>query len=242
MKTPPFSIPAIMKASWRKVKGCKGKFCALFFSLTLVSQVARLLPQGVNRLSFSANSLLPASSLLSALVNQLALQPSLGYLGLQRATDQELRYDMLRQVFNTPMMLKIAGLLAIKLALYLPALLIAAGSFLAMWNFGFNGSSYHLTAAEGNLGIMAGVALGYYLMMRLSLATAVVLMENKDPWSAVKTSFHMTAPVQGRLITLQVTNLALAVFVTVLTLGIGLIWLIPYLYITQGMIYSQLKT
>lgn len=235
-----FSIPEVMKWSWTKVKGAKGKFFAVAFSLSILSWLCKLLPQGLGMLGIRSTMLPQVLNPLSKFLSTFALQPSLQYFGIQRAVSRDIDYAMLKQVFNVDTLPKIALLGFLKLLVYAPAIALSVFCFVSLWDVDFTTRWWHVMPLAAAAGIVTGIVLIYYLQVRMCVATAIVLIEKKSPWSALKTSFRATKAKQGQLVLLFLMNHLLVTVLAILTLGIGLIWLGPYCYIVQGVIYWKL--
>ena len=86
---------------------------------------------------------------------------------------------------------------------------------------------------------LGAIILTFYLAMRLYLAKGIVLDQQVGPWAAIKKSFRATKYNVWRLIGLTLLN-AIILLVSVIPLGIGLIWSLPYLFINYGMVYRRL--
>jgi uncharacterized membrane protein len=78
-----------------------------------------------------------------------------------------------------------------------------------------------------------------YLITRVGLAKAIVVMERLMPWTAIKKSFKAT---EGNVLLLFgfIVVVVLFVFVSILPMVIGFIWSIPFMLIAYGAVYLRL--
>ena len=84
-----------------------------------------------------------------------------------------------------------------------------------------------------------GIGSAVYLMLRLYVATPLVIMQKANPWAAIKHSFSATKHHVLALFVLIIANI-LIFMISLIPLGIGLIWSLPYLLISYGVIYERL--
>src|SRR5205085_143591 len=79
----------------------------------------------------------------------------------------------------------------------------------------------------------------FYLLVRLMLSIAFVLEQNVNPWRAIVLSFHATRCNFWRLFGWYIA-IWIIMMISIIPLGIGLIWTLPLIYISYGMIYKTL--
>ena len=88
------------------------------------------------------------------------------------------------------------------------------------------------------VGLVLLIIPGLYLMAAYTLALPLLIDKGLAPWEALETSrkalTHQWFKVLGLLLALGFINLA-----TLVTLGIGLIWTIPFTYIAIGVLYQR---
>lgn len=136
---------------------------------------------------------------------------------------------------NQTCFFKIIGLYILQFLIYLPLILLG---FLALNIYGLQlagAMSFWLA-----LVIYLCSVVGFiYLYCRLLISTGIVLDKKTNPWEAIKQSFRATRANVLRLVGISLI-LLIIFFISILPLGIGLIWSLPLLYIAYGMIYHRL--
>jgi uncharacterized membrane protein len=89
--------------------------------------------------------------------------------------------------------------------------------------------------------MMAGVAVGVYLALRLSLVFYLLLDDDTlSPWQSVTASANMMEHNVGRLLVLYLSFLGY-MLLGVITLGIGMLWIVPYQTQTLTQFYLDVQ-
>lgn len=231
----------VIKESWNKISGSKLTFWQVLI-IVLAIEYGFIF---IDRLSTAA--VMPKWGILSIYLAKIIIQSilswSLIYLGIQKTIGVQIHFRLINYVFSWDLLKKMLGLYILKiLILLLPLLLIFLPSSFAM------SSEMTTNNVNNNLNILnilialsylAGMILVLFLIFRLYIASAIVIANKMNPWAAIKISFKATQSNVWRLIGLTIVNTAI-VMISIIPLGIGLIWSIPYLFINYGIVYQKL--
>lgn len=224
-------ISDTLRAAWDKVTGSKKSFWAalgIVFAIMFCFGLAEGLSEAMNATAFQIMKFLGR-------VISYFLQLGLLYMGICRAKDKPLRYDLVFCAFTIDQAFRIIGLYLLELVLFIiPAVLILAGA--TLYSMTFVGS-----VILGSFLVVLAVIAIITIAVRLMLSVGLVLDQAMSPWSAIKTSFRLTEGNAFRLIALVIIQLAI-VAVSVIPLGLGLIWTIPFSLIGYGVIYQRLTS
>jgi uncharacterized membrane protein len=238
--TRPYLLPVMetVHLAWQKVKGCKASFLGAYSWLVVIAFISGF---SLGFLEHSENSALQlASALLQTLISLVMILLGIGILrlGVRRALDQPIQASMIfYPLKNKTLGLRITGLWFLYFLILLPfmlPILFAAG--------------YEYTHAAEDLSfdsLFAGFIIGFcivcslYLIVRTRLGWAFLLDKELGPWQALKASFTVTRNNFWRLLGLYALN-TLLVFISILPLGFGLIWSLPYVLINYGTAYRKL--
>lgn len=200
-------IGAVLSEAWAKTKGSKGTIWLAFLLILLIMIPASIVPPLVAAV-FDGSG---AMSLLVTLVVQLAI--------------------------NLLMLPIMAGMwmIGIKRAVGVP---VGASEIFAY--FGKTGALF-LCMLLMYLLVLVGFLLlilpGIYLLVAFGMAMPLIVEKNMGVWEALQTSrkamTHQWFTFFGLGLVLMVIYLLGALF----TLGIGLIWIIPLLFLVAGVVY-----
>ncbi|MEO8401866.1 MAG: hypothetical protein ABI597_08765 [Gammaproteobacteria bacterium] len=230
-----YSLPVIdtIKTGWAKVKGSKSAFWAAIGLLFLI-----ILAMGCMEGFLRWMGLPVVAGLLYIIMMfiQLILGWGILFMGIQRGADQPIRAGMLFYAFNVSLVLKIIGVIILRILIILPSYaLLVLGVFLPhIWD----------NSSAGSLGLilqLAGMILTIYLAIRMSLSAGVVLTRLSNPVEAIKLSFKSTRSNAWSILGILVLNM-LIIIIGAIPFGIGLIWVLPYIFITYGVIFQRLFT
>jgi len=236
-----YRLPIIetVKNSWEKVKGSK----ATFWAVLIIVIMAQLCVTGIDQLLQPSNNEQAVTSgfiylgiavTILLVIFRIILQWGLVYMAVQRAMNLSIRFNMLKYVFNMNLIFRMIGLTVLNFLILLPAIILL---FLptAFSTNNINNIMKLLTS----ISYLVGAILFVYLFMRLLLAPVLVIMKKTGPWTAIKISFKATKSNVWRLIGLFLLNMIILVL-SAIPLGIGLIWSLPYLFISYAMVYKEL--
>jgi MFS family permease len=233
-----FQVIPTCEEAWQKVKGAKASIFLVVLTILGVGFITGLLGGLINVfLSPKAGDIW--MNVCNPIITLLSLILSWGilYIGIQRAAGMPVFYRMIKTVFSFELILKMIGVYVLMvLILVVPFLILFAASFLlqfvgtpdsAAWKIGF-----------GLLSAIYGIT-ALYLMIRMILTKAIVIAERKGPIQALKISFAATKDLCWKLLGFLIFQF-LVVIVSIIPLGIGLIWSIPYCTIAYGLVYRKL--
>ena len=89
------------------------------------------------------------------------------------------------------------------------------------------------------IGLVLLVIPGIYLMIAYALALPLVVDKNLSIWNALETSRKGISACWFRFFGLGILNLII-IMISAMLLGIGLIWTLPLVYLTMGIVYRDL--
>lgn len=235
-----YLLPVIetIQAAWQKVKGSKATLWGAYGWIILVAFVFGFTIGILDALNNSGLNIL--SAILKPLISLGTLILSIGIvrLGIRRALDQPIRASMVfYPLTKGGLILKLIGCWILYVLILLPFILI---TFFAV-SFEFS----DLTNASTLGMLVSGFAAGFsfviclYLIVRTRLGWAFILDKELGPWQAIKASFKVTRCNFWQLLALYFLN-ALIVSASILPLGLGLIWSLPYVLINYGVVYRKL--
>jgi len=227
---------------WAKVYGAKATILGAFCIVILIMV-------GFGVLRFLGEHLPPSTAVaivigivaIIAQLVQMLLQYGLYNIGIRRANDEPIRYDMVFRPFEGQLAWRLIILsFLVALIVYLPAIIFF---FLPAI---FPHMGVNPPSSEGILRLLTaisyivGILWVIYAAIRTGMALGFVLDQQVNPLEAVKLSWRATKgnvlPLLGILI------LSIIIFaVSIIPLGIGLIWTIPWGVVLYGVIYHRLK-
>jgi hypothetical protein len=141
---------------------------------------------------------------------------------------------VIRRVFEVDIALKLVMLIVLYIFMILPgALLCAAGVTI------LTSMPTISPAIPFLLGIIGGV-LVFYLSIRMCISSEFILDKAIQPFDAIKMSFKATRHNFWNCLGILIL-LLLIFIISLLPLGIGLIWTLPMAAICRGLIYKRLS-
>lgn len=215
-----------MVASWHKVKGSKvtilGAHCWIF-SVACISGFL----SGYFHIFID-----PLSEVISLLII-IILAMGIVRLGIRRANEQDIAAIMVfYPISHFSLILKLIGCCFLYVLMLLPSMILI-----------FVAAASNTNIYATMLGIVVNIlvlAMTFFFLVRARLCLAYILDKELGPWQAIKESFRVTECNFWRLIAIYILNL-LIVEISSIPFGIGLIWSLPYFYISYGQIYRQLS-
>jgi len=232
-----FNIGDVITTSWHKVKGAKGIIWTGFFCLIVLHGFGALGSHEYFAKAFG--SVAPFWPLMKAVlvIVTLMIEWSLMNIGVMRAYDNPLQFKMLWHGFSLKIFIKMIGLYLLMILIFLPVGLVFALPHLLQY------LPLHLDVSQLKIAKAViyglGIILIIHLAFRMYIARLFVISQNKNPIYALKASFNYTKSNILKLIGLTIINI-LIVVVSAIPLGIGLIWTIPYLFISYGVVFAVL--
>lgn len=237
-----YRIPVIdtIKLAWSKVDGAKGSFWAALGIMFLVIFAFGFL-EGL--FEESAPILTGILKVVGGLVNFL-LQIGVLYMGIQRAKDLPINYKQMFIAFELDMGLRAIGTYILQaiifivpmLLIFIPTILLATGATVA--------GGEPVAASTGAKIVIAlcyivAILLMVYLSIRLYISMGFVLDQRANPIDAIKSSFAATKGNVWNLIGIAILQF-LILIVSIIPIGIGLIWTLPFVFILYGVLYKNL--
>lgn len=217
--------------AWRKVKGTKRTFAAAIVLLLLIEMGLGSI-EFIFKLtlsSFYINSLfLGIIYVLLILINNIIaclIRSGLLYIGIQRTFNQPIRYTQLFHTFQFHLAWKLIVFFIFEM-LY----------FVALLGFLVNISLSFPELLFWTLGYLTAL----YFSVRLSLGVGFVLDQKVGLWQAIKMSFQATQSNFFRLVLISLIKHSFLIL-SLIPLGLGLIWSLPFSIILYGTIYKTLR-
>jgi len=226
-----YSLPVIdsIKIAWAKVKGAKGTIWAIF-GMFFVAEIILA--------TLGSFGLKPLFTVLLYIL-QIFSTISLMYIGIRRAQDVPIHYTMIKEALNLRTFLCAIGFYILQIIVFIPPFILCfLGGYTLM--YGQHEPSTALNLLASLLYLVAAI-LFLILSMRMWLGLAFVIDKKMNPWEALKNSFKSTKGNVWNLIGLAIL-LILIMFVCTITLGIGLIWGMPWFLIIYGEVYKRLTS
>lgn len=250
INTPPLADPShhslpigeTMKEAWEYVHGFKGPFWMAFIIIMLISigilmfktLLLTSLPVASSQVnSLSGSSTTEISNMAMMLLDIISLLLSMGlmYIGLRRVANLTISTGMVFKGFSPLFIFKLLGVEIIKM------LLICIFLFVPFF--------INIVMPPINYGIFIAVIdlvcflVAYFILIRLSLAELVVFDKGLGPIDAIKLSFQATKGFVWRIFWLGLITV-LIIIVSIIPLGVGLIWSLPFMMLIYPVIYKRL--
>lgn len=218
-----------LSAAWAKTYGSKATFWAAIGILAAIMF-------GIGILEGMTSKWWGIAGLFQLIGNILGyfLQLGLVYIGITRAKDLPINYKLMFTALDLQLALRLVGLYILETLIFLiPAALGIAGVFLFKSD---SGAGMGFGALLFIISILASIFIG----IRLSLCMAFVLDAGSAPVAAIKQSIAATEDNFWNLVAIFLM-LVLLMFASLLTIGIGFIWFIPFAMIAYGEIFKTLR-
>lgn len=221
-------INASLQEAWQKTSGAKATIWAgllltflLMGVMSFFSQTEKINPAGIFTFILE--------------IVYFLLQLGINYIGILRSRNVPITYSLIFHTFK----FKIAWRLMVT---YLLQMLIIGVTLLSvipllLLDADAHTSSYAIPVLVVSIGAMALV----YFSVKMFFAMAFVLDMTADPWTAIKLSFQATRGNFWRLLWLIILQICI-IIISIIPLGILLIWTIPFSYVLYGNVYNKLLT
>ncbi len=234
-----FSPTEAVKTAWNKVHGVKTTFFIALLILVVLQLMTMYLNKQINPTKIDWNDIYILIFMLIIGVVRVMLLAGLNYLGIQRAENVPININMISYGFSISLFFKIIWLSFITMFLFM-VIGVIAGLAVPFLIAKFLALSSAMAKLIMILAWFFSGVLALFFAMRFSMANGIVIME-KDltAWKAIKKSYRVTDGQVFNLFFLMVVNIGITAL-TILTLGIGFIWTIPYLFINYGEVYKRL--
>lgn len=229
MTDQPYQLPVFdtIKASWGKVYGSKGTFCLAFI-------VAFAIALGLGIIDGILEKSAPIIEYIFRFFLQIItyfIEMGLVYMGIRRAMDSPITFDMMFRVFNMILPFKIIGLYILQVLIMLIPIVIMFTSAALYPLFG--------TPIVSILFFIIGILATMYLGIRMMMSMGFVLDKEMGPVNAIKLSFRATDHNFWNLVGIIIIQTIILVCLGITV--IGLIWALPFAFINYGMIYRSLS-
>lgn len=229
-------IEDTLRTSWQKVHGSKSTFW-----IALIILIAICVGVGIIEaiLDSTMPQVAPFISILFQIFTYL-ISVGLIFMGIRRARDISISYDQLFHAFKNNLWIKVIGVYILEvLILFIPILIMVGGSLsypMLQTSMGQTSAAL-IAAAIFTVGFIALV----YLSIRIVLSMGYVMDRETGPVDSIKLSFQATRGNFWNVLFIIIIQ-SLIVVISMIPLGIGLIWTIPFSLINYGMMYDRLST
>jgi len=255
MTNPSIRLPIeeTLSESWKHVKGTKASYWAaygitilIYIGFSLIDHffiapfIAPEIQAEANHVQIDFHSFpIIINGILSVIVSLFTFLLRIGILliGIENAKNQPISYKLMFQSLHFRTALRLISYTIIQLLVVIG--LIFTAPFLSIPKSFLFANFPALNAAVTALIYIVTFCLGIYFTTRLSLGYAFILEKKSSLFSAIKLSFHATRCNVLRLIFLYFIIIIIMI-VSIIPLGIGLIWTIPLYMNTYGMVYKKL--
>jgi len=218
-----------INAAWEKTYGAKATFWGAILVLAAIMFGIGVL-EGITAKWWGISGLF---QLLGNIIGYF-LQLGLVYIGITRAKDMPINYKLMFTTFDLQLALRLIGLYILQTLIFLiPIAIGAIGVYVYMM-----GSS--ATTFIGGLIFVISIIATIVVAIRLSLGMAFVLDTREGPVAAIKHSLTATDHNFWNLLGIFLLQF-LIIIISIIPLGIGLIWSIPFVLINYGVIYKTLR-
>lgn len=236
------SINEVFSEAWQAVQGFKGTFWLAtlifgvitvfigiiesFFNQDSTITIDTLHNTPVNILIISA-----LVSIASTIINYL-LSNGLFYISLRRTANLPMTAKMIFITFQSPYILKILAVMLIKYCIAFVYTIILLFCTYMIPDTG------HWHLALISCYIIFSVLL-FYIFVRLILTELIILDKKQSALSAISLSFESTHGFVLRIFIIVILQLPILIL-SIIPLGIGLIWSLPLIYLIFPVIYKRL--
>lgn len=225
-------ISETMSIAWNKVKGAKASIWGAFGLIFVIMFCLGLLDGLVKA---SAPTIEPMTNIIVQIIGFL-LNMGLMYIGIQRGKDAPIAYTQIFRAFEGRIAIRAIAVYLLQVILFIAPICVVIGGVILT---SFNQQSLAFLIGGISTTIIGVISI-IYLAVRISFAMAFVLDQVSNPWQSIKQSFMITRSNFWRICWLFILQ-TLIVLVSMIPLGIGLIWTLPFTVILYGVIYLKLN-
>ncbi len=230
MSTAVYKLPIkdTIVSAWHKVKGFKGIFFQ-GFALALLLQISSVfIPPMLSKLN-APSGLVGLCHFGILLVGYLIAAGTM-YFGIRRAIDLPVKFNQLFVVFHWRIFLNFSGAYLLLVFLMVPSGILF---------FAYSVSTVLLLHMLFLMGFVVSCFAGVYFLIRLWPALFIILDKAMNLSDAFELSWKITRNNFWRLFALFIISQVL-LLLGIISLGIGLIWVLPLISVFNGMQYQRL--
>lgn len=228
-----FHVWAIFKEGWQRAKGVKGIILAAF----LIYCLAQIFAVGVkNWLDTISLPLLQAFvGFMLMVFLQLPLKVGLVMMSVDRAVGFPIKIRMVFRYFGWDNGMKLLRLILWLVAIFIPFIfvMIVAGMMVG------HGLLTTFPIQKIVLFVLIMLAL-LYLMVSYAMVIPLMFEKNLSAGTALTISRKAVTQHWFKVFAFILCMLLIIIVGGVVTVGIGLIWIIPWVYIAYGVLYKTM--
>ena len=218
-----------IQAAWARVSGSKAAFWCSFLIFFVIMA-------GLGTLENLTDNNQIVSGLIKLIANILAylLQFGLLYMGIMRAKDLPIKYQMLFQAFDLQLVLYLIGLYVLQLVIFMaPTAVGVLGVILYL-------SGNMIGMSTGVILIIGAIFAFAILGIRMSLSMGFIMDMNMAPLASIKASLKATQRNFWNILAIFILQWVF-MMISMIPLGIGMIWSLPFMFICYGLMYKVLR-
>lgn len=225
-----------ISTAWANVKGSKKFFfigLLIYILVVFLGAQIQHISSATTQTENLANYLIPIIQVVLTISEEIikfTLTAGFIYLGIRKVDNAPISVKNIFYPFKFNLLLKLFCLIFIQIILLAPVYLVSKLAITVFLN--------SVPAISFSVLILFGM-LYLYFLLRLSLATPLILKKNIGVWKAIKVSFAATRKNVLRIFALVIVGV-LALLASLLSIGIFSIWAIPFIYICYGELYKRL--
>lgn len=235
-----------IQTAWAKVSGFKGTFWGAYLLILFIMFCVGIL-DGI--LQYAVPKIEPVFALVGQVINYL-LSMGIIYLGIRRAFDIPTTFKNVFDVFRENKPWKLIGLYILQILIILACMLVLAVGVALAFAVGIieetaanNPPAFHFSnpgmVALVTLILIFGFCLVVYVATRLWLSAGFVLDRGYGPIDALSSGFKASRSNFWRIVGYALLQIFFMI-ISVIPLGIGLIWSLPWMVICYGVGYKNL--
>lgn len=225
--------------AWDKVNGAKKTIWAaigvmLFFMIILAIGLSLFQILVLDKPYNMEKPLHPSLAGILQLIGYL-FQVGILFIGIERARDLPIQYRMMFRSLHFFTAVKLIGLYILQVIIIFLALIPFILITILLNTYTTDISKDFFSGVV----LVASIFLCIYLLVRMYLAPGIVIDKKLNPWTAIKASFQATHTNFWRLLIVLIIKSCI-LMISIIPLGIGLIWSVPFVVICYGVIYKTL--
>jgi hypothetical protein len=163
------------------------------------------------------------------------------YIGVERALDKPITYQLMWQVFEWRTALRLIGYSIVQFVIWMSySFVVGLGFLISLLSMMIH---MPLILRIAFIAIVIGILVFIliYISVRIYLTRAFILDKKLDLFTSLRASYTITYANFWRIIFIGFISV-LILLLSLIPLGIGLIWSIPFIFILYGTVYRNLLT
>lgn len=235
------------REAWDSTSGFKGTFWLCILTIFVIEAIYRLVHAGMMHDLTWAGILqiekpMPKPTVPAALLDffyglfQIVISSGLVYIAIRKVANLSVKARMLWHPFQMRIAVKLilATVLVALIAMGIALLSLIPG--IPLMHAGVNSDVIKFIVAVWYAIV---ICAAIYINIRLMLFPQIILDRNLGPIEALKLSFHSTRDNFWRIVGIGLLTIFI-ILISIIPLGIGLIWSLPFAYCLNSTVYKKL--